>query len=138
MAVRTSSRSSKAANGTSKVANGKAAANGTTVNGNGANGDTGDETYTAEQLQPLLNALRAARSGDFSARVNLRDSGIPRNGLLAEIHHTFNDVIGLNETMAKEVVRVGRIVGREGRMTERAPSAKHKVRGKKASTPSTP
>jgi HAMP domain-containing protein len=72
-------------------------------------------TYTSEQLQPLLQALEAARSGDFSVRLpNVR------NGILSDIYRAYNEVIGLNEGMAKEIVRVGRIVGREGRMTERA------------------
>src|SRR5687768_518261 len=71
--------------------------------------------YTAEQLQPLLEALQAARTGDFSVRLPT-----PKDGVLSQIHKALNDVIGLNENMAKEMVRVGRIVGREGRMTERA------------------
>ncbi|MDF2441513.1 MAG: hypothetical protein JWN98_2497, partial [Abditibacteriota bacterium] len=74
-----------------------------------------EPTYTAAQLQPLLMALQAAKAGDFSARLPA-----PRNGILSEIHRAFNDVIGLNQSMAEEIVRVGRIVGREGRMTERA------------------
>ncbi len=71
--------------------------------------------YSAEQLQPLLRALELARAGDFSVRLPST-----RNGVLSEIYRVFNDVIGLNENMAKEIVRVGKIVGREGRMTERA------------------
>ncbi|HEX8552342.1 MAG TPA: HAMP domain-containing protein [Abditibacteriaceae bacterium] len=74
-----------------------------------------EAVYTAEQLQPLLEALQAAKSGDFSARLPAS-----RNGVLSEIHKSFNDVIGLNQAMADEVVRVARLVGREGRMTERA------------------
>ncbi|MBV9867244.1 MAG: methyl-accepting chemotaxis protein, partial [Abitibacteriaceae bacterium] len=74
-----------------------------------------EATYTAKQLQPLLEALQAAQAGDFSVRLPA-----PRNGILSEISKAFNDVIGINEKMANEIVRVGRIVGREGRMTERA------------------
>ena len=37
-----------------------------------------------------------------------------RNGILAEIYREFNELAGLNEKMAREIVRVGRIVGREG------------------------
>ena len=88
-----------------------AAANGQTA------GDAMPEVYSAEQLQPLLNALRAARNGDFSSRLDGRGT---RNGILSEIYQTFNDVVELNETLSGEVVRIGRIVGREGRMTERA------------------
>jgi HAMP domain-containing protein/CheY-like chemotaxis protein len=74
-----------------------------------------DSTYSSAQLQPLLNALRAVKAGDFSVRLPMR-----RNGVLNQICKEFNAVVTQNEQMAKEIVRVGRIVGREGRMTERA------------------
>jgi signal transduction histidine kinase/HAMP domain-containing protein len=66
-------------------------------------------------LEELLAALRAARTGDFSARLSAR-----RRGLLGEIATEFNELAATNQRMAKELVRVGRIIGREGRMTERA------------------
>jgi methyl-accepting chemotaxis protein len=75
----------------------------------------GAATYTAQQLQPLLDALEAARAGDFSVRLPQT-----RDGVLSKICRTFNDVVSRNESLTQEVVRVGRIVGREGRMTERA------------------
>ena len=74
-----------------------------------------EETYSAEQLLPLLAALQAVKSGDFSVRLPV-DTG----GVLASISRAFNDVTGQNEDLAKETVRVARLVGREGRMTERA------------------
>jgi HAMP domain-containing protein/signal transduction histidine kinase/CheY-like chemotaxis protein len=73
------------------------------------------ETYTAEQLKPLLEALQAAKAGDFSVRLPESKSGV-----LSQIAKSFNEAISLNENMAREVVRVARTVGREGRMTERA------------------
>ncbi|MEO7715282.1 MAG: HAMP domain-containing protein, partial [Capsulimonas sp.] len=71
--------------------------------------------YAAHELLPLLEALHAAKAGDFSVR-------LPRseNGLLGELSAAFNECVAINEKMAQEIVRVGRIVGREGRMTERA------------------
>ncbi|RYG66024.1 HAMP domain-containing protein, partial [bacterium] len=72
-------------------------------------------SYSAAQLQPLLEALQAARDGDFSRRLPE-----PENGVLSDIHRTFNELAGVNQAMADEVGRVGRLVGREGRMTERA------------------
>ncbi len=71
----------------------------------------------AEQalLEDLRRALRAVREGDFSARLSTR-----RRGLLGEIAAEFNELAATNQRMAKELVRVGRIIGREGRMTERA------------------
>ncbi len=66
-------------------------------------------------LEDLLTALQAVREGDFSARLSTR-----RRGLLGEIAAEFNELAATNQRMAKELVRVGRIIGREGRMTERA------------------
>jgi HAMP domain-containing protein/CheY-like chemotaxis protein/signal transduction histidine kinase len=78
------------------------------------------ESYSADQLQALLEALQSARDGDFSVRLPVSRSRSKENNILDDIHRAFNDVIGLNQSMADEIVRVGRIVGREGRMTERA------------------
>ncbi|MGN6373658.1 MAG: HAMP domain-containing protein, partial [Solirubrobacteraceae bacterium] len=66
-------------------------------------------------LEDLLVALRSVRAGDFSARLTTR-----RSGLLGEIVAEFNELAATNRRMAKELLRVGRIIGREGRMTERA------------------
>src|SRR3989440_7618201 len=73
------------------------------------------ETYTSKQLQPLLDALIAAKNGDFSVRL---PAG--KNGVLSQIAKAYNDLVSVNENMAKEILRVARTVGREGRMTERA------------------
>ena len=67
------------------------------------------------QQQQVLEALQAARRGDFAVRLPTRGG----NGRMNEIALEFNAVIGLNETLAREIVRVERVVGREGRMTER-------------------
>ena len=67
------------------------------------------------RLGLLLEALRAFKRGDFSVRL---PTG--KNGVMGEIAEVFNDVVGLNESMANEIVRVSRIVGEEGQMTERA------------------
>ncbi|MGV3615040.1 MAG: HAMP domain-containing protein [Fimbriimonas sp.] len=71
--------------------------------------------YSEAQLQDLLSALEAVKVGDFSVRLPAGQTGI-----LSRIYHAFNDVVTLNEHEAAEIVRVGRLVGREGRMTERA------------------
>ncbi len=82
-----------------------------------SDGPTLDIRDEAERalLEDLLNALRAARTGDFSARVSTR-----RRGPLGEIAAEFNELVATNQRMAEELVRVRRIIGREGRMTERA------------------
>ncbi|MGH8899015.1 MAG: HAMP domain-containing protein [Egibacteraceae bacterium] len=65
-------------------------------------------------LRELLRALRAAKDGDFSARL---PQG--RDSLLAQIGGAFNEVVELNGKVNRELSRVGRLVGREGRMEER-------------------
>src|SRR5205814_8580490 len=63
----------------------------------------------------LLAALKAFKRGDFSARLPDDWTGVAGN-----IADTFNDVIGKNQRMVQELERVGRVVGKEGRMTQRA------------------
>src|SRR6202045_1248869 len=63
----------------------------------------------------LLTALLAFKRGDFSAR-------LPEDwtGVAGKIADTFNDVIAKNEQMTQELERIGRVVGKEGRITQRA------------------
>ena len=70
----------------------------------------------AEELDELLAALTAARDGDFSVRLSARS----RNGVLGEIASVYDELAERNARMDAEMVRIGRVVGREGRMTERA------------------
>ena len=67
-----------------------------------------------EGLQELLHALTAATEGDFSIRLPAR-----RRGLMGQIAARYNELVELNANRAKELARVGRVIGREGRMTER-------------------
>ncbi|HXJ70415.1 MAG TPA: HAMP domain-containing protein [Verrucomicrobiae bacterium] len=62
----------------------------------------------------LLTALEAVRNGDFYVR-------LPgdRTGLAGKIADTFNDIVTSNLTMARELERVGRVVGHEGRTRHR-------------------
>ncbi len=75
----------------------------------------GARTLSESDLDGLLDALRAAREGDFSVR--LAPAG---KGKIGEIARAFNDLQARNDQMSGELVRVGKIIGREGRMTERA------------------
>src|SRR4051794_10455374 len=63
----------------------------------------------------LLNALIAFRRGDFSVRLNTRTKGI--DGKIAE---AFNNVVDVNQRMSKELWRMSKVVGREGKIDERA------------------
>ena len=62
----------------------------------------------------LLTALRALRRGDFSVR--LPEDG---DGVDAEIGSLFNEVVSLNQEMAQEFERISKVVGKEGRITQR-------------------
>ncbi|MEJ7708948.1 MAG: HAMP domain-containing protein [Pyrinomonadaceae bacterium] len=63
----------------------------------------------------LLNALTAIKKGNFSMRLPQDWAGV--NGKIAD---ALNDVIEMNERMAKELERVSRVVGREGKLVQRA------------------
>ena len=75
--------------------------------GNGASG------LTQAQLTKLVDALEAAATGDFSVRLRA-------DGPLADVAAAFNQLVDRNQQVTKELVRVSKVVGREGRITERA------------------
>ncbi|MGP4003753.1 HAMP domain-containing protein [Streptomyces sp. 8N706] len=76
-----------------------------------SNGTT--EVDTAA-LNRLLTALVAMREGNFRKRLTV--SG---EGLMAEIGAVFNEVADRNLHLTGELARVRRVVGREGKLTER-------------------
>src|SRR5436190_577577 len=63
----------------------------------------------------LLNALIAFKRGDFGVRLDSRAKGL--DGKIAEI---FNDVVDVNQRMARELWRISKVVGRDGKIDERA------------------
>ena len=63
----------------------------------------------------LLAALRSLKKGDFATRLPLDWAGIA-----GKIADTFNEVVELNERMAEELERLSRVVGKEGRISQRA------------------
>src|SRR5438874_308987 len=63
----------------------------------------------------LLAALMAFKRGDFSARLPEDWTGVP-----GKIADTFNSVIESNERMTRELERIVHVVGKEGRITQRA------------------
>nr|WP_295107814.1 HAMP domain-containing protein [uncultured Caulobacter sp.] len=63
----------------------------------------------------LLAALRAFRRGDFSVRLPTDLSGL--DGELAE---AFNDAVDLNDRISKEFERLRDVVGRQGKINQRA------------------
>ncbi|HET9599867.1 MAG TPA: HAMP domain-containing protein, partial [Anaeromyxobacteraceae bacterium] len=67
------------------------------------------------EIEALVDVLKAVKHGDFSVRLPYQ-----KDGILSRAGDLLNDIIGLNEHTANELLRVGKIVGQEGRMTERA------------------
>ncbi len=93
----------------------KKAANGIpTKKRSGRSDDNASDVTSPIELQNLLQALRAMRSGDFSVRM-----GVEQDGLLGKIADTFNDIVASNERMAQQLERVGQVVGREGKTRHR-------------------
>ncbi len=73
-------------------------------------GATSDDALLAD----VLEALDALGKGDFTVRLPTRS-----NGRAGQVAKAFNRVADLNARLSKDLSRVGRVVGREGRMTER-------------------
>ena len=71
----------------------------------------------AEQLRSLLDALRAARQGDFSVRLPV---SIADAGLFGEVALAFNSLIEENQRLVDEVDRVSRAVAVEGELATQA------------------
>ncbi|NET33927.1 MAG: methyl-accepting chemotaxis protein, partial [Cyanothece sp. SIO1E1] len=72
-----------------------------------------------DSLKLLLNALKAARDGDFTVH-------LPTNNGLGEMATAFNDLMSLNRGLADELNRVSQTVGEAGQLTERASLQKAK------------
>ncbi|QLE58993.1 HAMP domain-containing protein [Nostoc sp. TCL26-01] len=66
-------------------------------------------------LKQLLKTLTAVKKGDFSARMSIEQTGIA-----GKIADTLNDIIEQNERMTAELQRISNVVGKEGKITERA------------------
>jgi hypothetical protein len=62
----------------------------------------------------IVVALRALRRGDFSVRLPYDCEGVD-----AEIARNFNEIVELNGQLTSEFERLGRVVGKDGRIGER-------------------
>ncbi|HEX8795505.1 MAG TPA: HAMP domain-containing protein, partial [Polyangiaceae bacterium] len=67
------------------------------------------------EIEQLVEVLKAVKSGDFGVRFEY-----PKEGVLGRAGELLNDILGMNEHMTGELVRVGKVVGQEGKMHERA------------------
>ena len=66
-------------------------------------------------LKQLLKTLVAVKKGDFSVRMPLDQTGVA-----GKIADTLNDIIELNQGMNQELERIATVVGKEGKISQRA------------------
>ena len=72
-------------------------------------------TRSRGEVEQFIEVLKAMKQGDFTVRFES-----DKDGVLGRAGELLNDIIGLNEHMSGELVRVGKVVGQEGKMHERA------------------
>jgi hypothetical protein len=87
--------------------NGRATANGRAANGH----------EKAETLDPklLLNILTVVKKGDFSSRMPSDQIGVT-----GKIYDALNEIIEKNEMLTSELGRISEVVGKEGKIAQRA------------------
>src|SRR5262249_419229 len=74
-----------------------------------------DLTTDTVDTSLLLKVLSEFRQGEFTTRLPSEQTG-----LTGKIYDALNEVIDMNERMAKEFDRVATVVGKEGRIRQRA------------------
>ncbi|MFG3104366.1 HAMP domain-containing protein [Streptomyces sp. NPDC048182] len=88
---------------------------GARASGGGRGGTrSGTTSVDTAALNRLLAALVAMRQGNFRKRLTVSGDGV-----MAEIAAVFNEVADRNLHLTGELARVRRMVGREGKLTER-------------------
>ncbi|NPC84549.1 HAMP domain-containing protein [Pyxidicoccus fallax] len=73
-----------------------------------------EDDSNALDSRQLLRVLTAVRKGDFSQRMP-----VDKVGTAGKVADTLNEIIELSERMAREFERIGTVVGKEGRITQR-------------------
>ncbi|MDA5146575.1 HAMP domain-containing protein [Streptomyces sp. AD681] len=80
----------------------------------GGGARSGSTTVDTAALNRLLAALVSMREGNFRRRLTVSGDGV-----MSEIAAVFNEVADRNLHLTGELARVRRVVGREGKLTER-------------------
>src|SRR6266851_7162518 len=75
----------------------------------------GKDKTNSLALRKVLRCLTAVQTGNFSVR-------LPSDwtGLEGKVADALNEIIASNERMAKELKRVSRMVGKQGKISQRA------------------
>jgi HAMP domain-containing protein/CheY-like chemotaxis protein len=74
----------------------------------------GTVEVSKQDIQALVTALRDARDGEVGVRLD------GMTGAMGDVAKAFNQLSARREGLAGELERVSKVIGREGRMTERA------------------
>src|SRR5215216_2309545 len=78
-------------------------------------GQLAANTSDTLDTRQLLKVLMAVKKGDFSLRMPVEHTGVA-----GKIADTLNDIIDLNQHMTDEFARISTVVGKEGRIAQRA------------------
>ncbi len=81
-------------------------------NGEGLTQASGDGSGFEPEV--LLRVLSRVQSGDFSAQMPVHWIGVP-----GKIADRLNEIIGANQAFSAELERVSRVVGKEGKLSQR-------------------
>ncbi|MBD2073659.1 HAMP domain-containing protein [Phormidium sp. FACHB-592] len=78
---------------------------------------TAQAPVSTDNLDPkqLLSVLAEVKKGNFSVRMS-----IDQTGMAGKIADTLNDIIEMNERLSNELEHVSNVVGKEGKISERA------------------
>jgi HAMP domain-containing protein/CheY-like chemotaxis protein len=76
---------------------------------------TQDNQNNHLDITQLLETLVAVKKGDFTVRMPIDQTGLP-----GKIADTLNDIIEMNERMVEEFKRISTVVGKEGKIAQRA------------------
>ena len=74
-----------------------------------------DNNHSHIDTKQLLRVLSSFKKGDFSVRMPVEQTGI-----VGKIYDTLNEVIETNERMTQEFERISTVVGKEGKIKQRA------------------
>src|SRR6478752_2917313 len=84
--------------------------------------DNPTQVAPGNEMAALLLALNALRKGQSGVRLPVQWTGVA-----GKVADAFNEVVELNERMASELSRLSRVVGKDGKLSQRA--AMHGVSG---------
>jgi hypothetical protein len=74
-----------------------------------------ERTKNGLDSRQLLAALDAFKKGDFSVRLDFGD-----DGLAAKVADAFNEALDLNDRLFGELERISQVVGKAGKLNQRA------------------